>query len=495
MTVGFSLSDTWALSPSLLLFAAAMAVMLYEAIVRPARKTGIAMATMGTLLGAGVLTAVLAMGADHATDIHGMVRVDRYGLFFQGVCILAGLFATAISDDYLERLGIRVGEYYALVLFGVMGMALMGQATDLMMVFVALEIMSISMYVLCALNRDRAESVEAGFKYFILGAFSSGLLLFGIALVYGATGLVTGAGSTSFEAMRAAVEGASGAASALLLVGGALLLVGFGFKVAAAPFHLWAPDVYQGAPTSVTALMASGVKAASFAAFGRVVIGVMGPGAEQWATALVWMSGLTMVVGNLGALVQDDLKRMLAYSSVAHAGYILMALCSVNAETAGTAAQSSLLFYLVAYTFMNAGAFAVVSTMTADGADATGIDRLAGLGKCHPWLAGGLTVCLLSLAGIPPTMGFVGKFYLFSAAVQSGHVGLAIVGALAAATGVYYYLRPLVVMYMHEGHPQLKLSSPVMVGLAVATVATIFFGVMPNEVLSLASASLAALGG
>lgn len=482
------------ISPALLVFAVALVVMLVEAWVRPPRKTVFWALGLGGLVAAGLLTAwVQAKVGGAPTDAFGhMIRVDGYGVFFSACSILAGILSLLISDDYLERIGVRVGEYYALVLFGVFGMMLMSFANDLMLVFIALEVMSISMYVLCALKRGDPRSVESGFKYFILGAFSSGLLLYGISFLYGATG------STALPALTAwfAAGGADGDQATLVAIGGALVLVGFGFKVASVPFHMWAPDVYQGAPTSVTALMASGVKAASFAAFGRVVIGALGPDAAHWGAALWWMSALTMVVGNIGALVQTDLKRMLAYSSIAHAGYLMMALAAAGSAT-GTdnPALGSLLFYMLAYTFMNAGAFAVLSMLTRDGSDATELDDLAGLGKAHPWLALGLSVCLLSLAGIPPTMGFVGKFYLFAAALEAGQTMLAVIGALSAAAGVYYYIRPMLYMYMREGRPTVERDRWAGAALAVCTAVMVVAGLVPSPVLDWAKASVAAIVG
>jgi NADH-quinone oxidoreductase subunit N len=473
-------------SPVLVLFGVALAIMLIEAISRPKTKTLFWGLGIGALLVSLGLTLWLDMGQTAARGaFSGMLRIDHYGAFFSVCSLLAGVLSLMISNDYLERIGVRVGEYYALVLFGVMGMILMAFSADLMMVFVSLEVMSIAMYILCALKRADPRSVESGFKYFILGAFSSGVMLYGIAFLYGAVG------STSLAAFGSWFSGPHTAGqTGLIAIGGAMLLVGFGFKVASVPFHMWAPDVYQGAPVSVTALMASGVKAASFAAFGRVVLGAMGNDASSWAGALWWMSALTMVVGNLGALVQTDLKRILAYSSIAHAGYLMMALSSVGAGGVNNPALGSLLFYMLAYTFMNAGAFAVLSMLTRDGRDNTELESLSGLGRSNPWLAAGLTVCLLSLAGVPPTMGFVGKFYLFTAALAAGQTSLAIIGALAAAAGVYYYLRPLLYMYMREGHPSLHVDRWASVALAVCTVLTIGLGMMPGSVLEWAKVSV-----
>lgn len=479
------LSSLAAIAPAVVVFIVAMGVMMVEAIHRPSSKTGLWGASIAALLVAMGMSATHLGGHDSLLAFSGMLKVDAYGAFFNVVACLSGLLAVAMSDEYLERIGVRVGEYYALVLFGVFGMMLMGLANDLMMVFVSLEVMSISMYILAAIKRADPKSVESGFKYFILGAFSSGLMLYGIAMTYGAFH------TTDLGAIATAIHGElGGTESKLAAIGGALILTGFGFKVASAPFHLWTPDVYQGAPTSVTSLMSSGVKAASFAAFLRFVVAVTGDHGA-FTNALWAMSALTMVVGNVGALVQTDLKRMLAYSSIAHAGYLLMALVAVGGV--GAEAGGGVLFYALAYTLMNAGTWAVLSMFTKDGNDDTAVSSLAGLGKSQPWLAAGLAVCLLSLAGIPPTIGFVGKFYLFASVIQSGHVGLAVVGALGAAAGMYYYLRPLVVMYMHEGHAHAAPGRWATFTLGVCTALVLLLGLMPGPVLGLATESVKAL--
>jgi NADH-quinone oxidoreductase subunit N len=471
-------------SPSLVLFAGAMFLILFEAIVRPQNQGSLRLLAM-LLTGVAMLLTVGLWGrADQAQELfYGMLRFDHYGLGFQGVGLLAGFFALLVSHEYLEALEIRVGEYYALVLFGLFGMNLMALANDLMMVFISIEVMSLSMYILCAIKRSDPRSVESGFKYFILGAFASGLLLYGIALLYGASG------STSLPALAHTL--AAGSPGPLVMVGGALVLAGFGFKVGAVPFHMYVPDVYQGAPTAVTSLMSTGVKAASFAALGRIILGYMGAGAGNWEGALWFMAAATMLIGNLGALVQNDLKRILAYSSIAHAGYMLMTLAAVGGEgAAGREALGGLLFYALTYTIMSAGTFAILTLLVKDGSDDTDISRLSGLGHSNPWLAAGMSICLLSLAGIPPTMGFVGKFYLFAATVQSGYTGLAIVGALSAAVGVYYYLRPMVYMYMREGHPHIHPNIWVSGSVIIACVLMFALGIAPNEVLHWAEAAV-----
>ncbi|MFN7142357.1 MAG: NADH-quinone oxidoreductase subunit N [Myxococcota bacterium] len=477
-------------TPVILLFGVGLLIMLIEAWTRPANKMIFWVLGVGGLLGAGALTAMVYGMTEGGVDAYaGMLRIDRYGVFFSACSILAGLLSLFMSDTYLERIGVRVGEYYALVLFGVMGMMLMSFSNDLMMVFIALEVMSIAMYVLCALKRGDPKSVESGFKYFILGSFSSGILLYGVSFLYGAVG------STSLDALSAWLQsGHDAGANTLVAVGMALVVVGFGFKVASVPFHMWTPDVYQGAPTSVTALMSAGVKAASFAAFGRVVLGTLGGDATGWQGVLWWMAALTMIVGNLGALVQDDLKRILAYSSIAHAGYLLMAFVSVG--PGGVAASTSLgalLFYMLAYTFMNAGSFAVLSMFTKNGGDDTRIENLSGFGHSHPWLAAGLSICLLSLAGIPPTMGFVGKFYLFSAALEAGQRNLAIIGAVSAAAGVYYYIRPMIYMYMRPGHPAVTVDRRAAFAVALCAVVMIALGLVPSGIMDWAADSMLAV--
>lgn len=470
-------------APMLLLSGMGVVMMVLSAVMRP--YPGKLFWGVASLTLALALALVAANAGQPATDaFSGMLRIDAYGNFFASVSLVAAMLSLMVSESYLERIGVRVGEFYSLVLFGVTGMLGMAYSNDLMMVFISLEVMSIAMYVLCAIKRADERAVESGFKYFILGAFSSGIMLYGVSFIYGVTG------STSLSQLAAWLV-THPDENSLLAVGGVLVMVGFGFKVAAVPFHFWAPDVYQGAPTNVAALMASGVKAASFAAFGRFVIGALGDDTATWACALWIMAALTMLIGNIGALVQDDLKRMLAYSSIAHAGYLLMALSSVGAIGADqNPALGSLGFYLLAYTFMNAGAFAVLSLLTKDGNDATDIRSLSGLGKSHPMLALGLTICLISLAGIPPTMGFVGKFYLFSAAVGAGEVGLAMIGAIGAAAGVYYYLRPMLYMYMHEGHPEVAHDGRAKLALGVSAVVLIVLGCAPASVLAWADASM-----
>lgn len=490
----FSAGDLRYIWPSLTTFAFGLLILMGEVVTG---KRNAAVSTAVTAFGL-VLALVFngMIGAEAASGrlaFSGMVAVDSFGVVINYILCLAALGALFMGHDYLRRVGVDVPEYNPLLLWAVSGMSLLAVANDLILLFVALELMSIAMYVMCAINRGELRAVEGATKYFILGAFAASILLYGIAFVYGAVGTTR----LDFVGQWLADKG-SVFSSPLLAVGLALLLVGFGFKVAAAPFHMWSPDVYQGAPTPVTAFMATGVKAASFAAFARVMFVAFLPGKADWTWALWGLAALTILWGNVGALIQNDLKRMLAYSSIGHAGFLLMPF--VGSSAAGLADNprvGGLLFYLLTYTIMTVGAFAVLSVLTRDGSDDTSIDRLDGLARQHPWLAAGLAVCLLSLAGIPPTMGFVAKFYLFASAVEGGYIGLAVVGAIGGAVGVYYYLRPIVHMYMRpaRGDVAPALNTPAMGALLLASAGVLVLGVIPGPVIDWCREALLTLAG
>ncbi|MCB9764411.1 MAG: NADH-quinone oxidoreductase subunit N [Alphaproteobacteria bacterium] len=481
-------ADLLTLSPAILVFLVAIVIILWEAVARPPDKRLLmGLSLVAVLVSLGLVTTVQA-GAE-GTGFSGMLAFDAYGTFFNLVFLISAGLSILISHDYLERIGLRVGEYYALALFSLSGMMLMGMGNDLILLFVALEVMSLGLYVMAAMQRT-VRAVESGFKYFIMGAFASGILLYGIAFIYGDTG------TTNLHGIRDAV--AAGHTTGMLMIGVSLIMVGFCFKVAAVPFHMWAPDVYEGAPASVTGYMATGVKAASFAAFGRVLFVAFLDVKDDWTLPLWLIAAATMLLGNIAALVQVDLKRMLAYSSIAHAGYMLMALVAVDGSSAGANPQvSGLLFYLLAYTFMTLGAFAVLTLMAERGRDLTSVEHLVGLARRNPLLAAGLALCLLSLAGIPPTMGFVGKFYLFAAAVRGGYTGLAIVGAVSGAIGVYYYLRPIVYMYMRDDREPLAVQpgAAVASALGIASLAILAFGLFPGQLIDLCRQGVASLAG
>ena len=413
----------------------------------------------------------------------GMVVADNYAVFFKMVFGIICLLTILISIGYTRQQGIGMGEYYVLVLFCTVGMMLMAAGTNLLTIFLGLETMSISIYVLAGIKRTDPKSVESAMKYFILGAFATGFFLYGVALVYGATG--------SFNLKEiASFLSASGSAgrTPLVIIGIGLLTIGFGFKVATVPFHMWTPDVYEGAPTSITAFMATGIKAAAFAGLIRVFYSALGTFQPDWIAIMWLLSVATMTVGNIVAIAQSNIKRMLAYSSIAHAGYILVAFTAGN--ELGT---SSILYYLLAYAFMNIGAFAIVILLGTKDQENTLISDYAGIGFKYPLLAASMTIFMLSMAGIPPLAGFMGKFYIFSAAVKANLYWLAIIGVLNSALSVYYYLRVTVVMYFREAEKEttgLTFSLAGVIGVIIAVAGVLYLGIFPSSVLALARASI-----
>jgi NADH-quinone oxidoreductase subunit N len=407
----------------------------------------------------------------------GMLALDDFSLFFHALVLGIALLVVLLSTSYLRAIGADRGEYYALLCFSTVGMLGLVGSKDLIAVFVALEIMSVALYAMAGLRRDRPESQESALKYFVTGAFTSSFLLYGIALLYGATG------STALAQIGPALAGPGGQ-GVLPLLGAGLLLVGFGFKIASVPFHMWAPDVYEGAPTTVTAFMSAGVKAAAFGALLRVFSEALLPLAGSWQPLVGALALLTMVVGNLGALAQSSLKRMLAYSSIGHAGYLLAAL--VAAPSIG---NQAVLFYLVAYAAVNLGAFGAFAALARDGREPLAVADLAGLAERRPTLAAALTVFLISLTGVPISAGFVGKFYLFAAAVSANRTGLAVAGFLMSVVSAYYYLRVVVTMYMQKPDPDAQwgpLHPAASLAIAVAAAVVLGLGIYPAPVLELA---------
>jgi NADH-quinone oxidoreductase subunit N len=383
-------------------------------------------------------------------------------------------------------MGLERGEYYTLLLFSVTGMMLMAQAADLIVVFLALELLSIPLYVLAAFARPRTESEEAGLKYFLLGAFATGFVVYGTALVFGATG--------STNLITVVERAAPGAENLLLLsLGAAGILVGFGFKVAAVPFHMWTPDVYQGAPTAVTAFMSSGAKIAGFAALLRVFATAF-PSIAVDMTGILWaLAALTMIIGNVIAISQSNIKRLLAYSSIAHAGYILMAFVPYGNPDVAPVSIAAGLFYLVAYAVTNFGAWGVVIALEKSEGRGLEISDYAGLARKHPVLAAAMTVFMLSLIGLPPTIGLVGKIYLFRAVIDGGFYGLAVIGVLTSVVSAYYYLRVVVVMYMRDGEPQTE-REPFLDLTTIATaIVTVAISLVPQFLFAWASTAVVLL--
>ncbi len=413
----------------------------------------------------------------------GSVAVDGITRIAYVILAFSALMTLLITAGYAGRWEVESGEYFALLLFATAGMMSMAAGLDLITIFIGLEVASISQYILASFRWHEARSNEASVKYLLLGAFASGFLLYGIALTYGATGSVHLADISA----RIAEGGLTG--SPLLLAGIGLMVVGLGFKVSAVPFHMWTPDVYQGAPTVVTGFMAAGPKVAVFAALLRILgMGVDGARPE-WTMLVWWLAVLTMVVGNLMALVQKDMKRLLAYSAIAHAGYVLVAL--VAGADLGSA---GLLFYLAVYAVTTLGAFGLVSLMKNEDDGGTAIDNFAGIGFTRPWLGVAMAVFMFSLAGIPPTGGFVGKFYIFTGAIQQGHVWLAVIGVMASLVSVYYYLRVVVIMYMRpagSGEPVLIRANPAMAAaLVVAVLGVLVLGVYPGPLFGVAHSAV-----
>jgi NADH-quinone oxidoreductase subunit N len=391
-----------------------------------------------------------------------------------------------ISLAYTRREEIVSGEYYSLLLFAVFGMMVMVSSNSFVTIFIGLEVMSLSIYILCGLLKGNLRAIESSLKYFLLGSFGTAFFLYGIALIYAS------AGTIDIQAVRAVAVGRELGGNAIFLTGMALLIVGFGFKIASVPFHMWTPDVYEGAPTSVTVFMATGVKAAAFGAFLRVFYTAFYPLITEWSPVLWFMAVLTMCVGNITALLQNNMKRLLAYSSIAHAGYILVAFV-----TGDRLLSSSVLYYLLAYTFMNLGAFTVVILLGRKGEEHEDIDSYAGLAARHPFIALCMTIFLLSLTGIPPLAGFAGKFYLFSDAIKGQYYWLAVIGMLNSAVSAYYYLRVLMYMYFKEPIKELgkvDMSPAYVVVMLVSVVALLYLGIFPRGFLLLAQQSVAIFG-
>ena len=425
---------------------------------------------------AGIAASFYQVNAQ-GTGWFGMVRVDAFSIFFHVLVIAISAITILASFEYLDAQQIRSGEYYALILFGTVGMSLMSSAIELVLIFIALEISSIATYILACYRRRVTSSTESSLKYFLLGSFATAFFLYGVAMIFGATG------STSIYAINDALR--SGQGMAWSYVAMALMFVGIGFKVASAPFHVWTPDVYEGAPSPIVGLMSTGPKAAAFAVLLRILFGAMSATSDAWIW-LIWVSAaLSMTIGNIGALLQNNVKRMLAYSSIAHAGYLLVAFAARN--DIGIAAA---LFYTASYAAMNVGAFAVVSHFARAGERYVGINDYAGLGRRSPLLAFTLSIFMLSLIGIPLTGGFFAKFYVFNAALKSDLVWLTVIGVVNSAIAAYYYLRLIVVMYMHEPQEKGRLELPVPASLATALIlavaATIYLGVAPGHVLNYA---------
>jgi NADH-quinone oxidoreductase subunit N len=462
--------------PTLLVGVFALVVLMVDLFSPQGQKANVAVIA---LIGLGVaFWATVRLWGTEEELFGGMIVVDTATLFFHAVFLGIGFVTVLLSIQSAAEEGLELAEYYTLLLFALLGAMLMASGGDLLIIFLGLEILSLAQYILAGMRHSLLKSNESALKYFLLGAFATGFLLYGIALLYGATG------TTSLAGIAAAVREGDLTENPLVTIGMGLLVVGFGFKIAAVPFHMWTPDVYEGAPTPVTAFMSTAVKAAGFAALVRVFVTALGELQGSWAPVFWGMAVLTMTIGNLVAIAQLHIKRMLAYSSIAHAGYLLIAMVA-----AGPAGLTSLLYYLLAYAFMNLGAFAVVVALERREERNLLLGDYAGLGFRYPLLGLAMALFMFSLAGLPPTAGFMAKFYVFSAAVEQGYLVLAVIGVLNSLISIYYYLRPIVFMYMEESKsdiPALRLDRFLVAGLVLTIIGTIHLGLFPARLLGLA---------
>ncbi len=481
---GFTSGDLVRFLPEIVLTAMGTLLMVLDPVLGKRRPAAFGHLSIAALV-AGIAGAAAAY-AHGGMAFGGMLRVDAFATFFRVLVMAVGILTVLPSYSFLKRQQAEAGEFHALLLFSIAGQCMMAAANDLIVIFIGLEISSIASYVLAGYLRDDKRSSEAALKYFLLGSFATAFFLYGVAVVYGCTGTI------NLTTVRALLTTSGGGEGMLLGAAAALMFVGLGFKVSAAPFQMWAPDVYQGAPTPVSAFLSAGPKAAAFAVFLRIFMTAFAPLGRAWELPM-WISALaSMTIGNFAALRQTNLKRMLAYSSIAHAGYVLVALRARS--EAGVAAT---MFYLAAYAFMNIGAFAVVSHISGRGEKRQSIDDLAGLGQTQPLTAAMLGIFLLSLIGVPLTGGFFGKFYIFKAALESHLVWLTVLGLLNSAVAAYYYLRLLVAMYFRDpadGAGAVEPLTPAFrMALILPAVGTLVLGIFPSWVLDFASKSAALL--
>ena len=482
--------DLLAILPELIVIGAACLVLALDPITPPDKKDWLAWLALGALVVCIGVTASQMGGVVLAFS--DLVIIDPYACFWKLLLYGSSGLTILLSLSYLREERIHLAEYYGFLLLSLVGMMVMVSAADLLTIYLGLELMSLALYVLAGFRRVESRSLEASAKYFVLGSFSSGILLYGISLLFGLTG------STRLSAIAVATS-TNGLNDPAMILAMALLVVGFGFKIAVVPFHMWTPDVYEGSPTSVTAFMAVASKVASFAAFMRVFLEGLGGLKPHWEGLFLALCVATLVLGNVVAIVQTNIKRMLAYSSIAHAGYALIGVVVAGHPDAETSVRtlglSSVMLYLAVYAFMTLGAFAVVAMVRKQGVEGDEIEDFAGLSKRHPVAALLMLVFMVSLAGIPPTAGFIGKFYLFMAAIKAGLTWLAIVAVVLTAISAYFYLRVVMVMYMREPQSvgpaaRFATSPAIAVVLACALAGVVLLGLFPNVLVSLSSQSV-----
>ena len=486
-----SLVDLGAILPELVVIGAACLLLVLDPITPSSKKDLLAWMSLGALV---VCFLVTIGDLNHRVlAFSDLVIVDPYAAFWKLLLYLISGLTILLSMTYLKEEKIELAEYYGFILLSLAGMMIMVSGADLLTIYLGIELMSISLYIMAGFKRFEAKSIESSAKYFILGSFSSGILLYGISLLYGASG------STKLVDIAQAING-RGFDDPLILMATMLLIVGFGFKVSAVPFHMWTPDVYQGAPTSVTAFMAVASKAASFAAFLRVLLEGFGGVKPTWQGLILVVCLVTIALGNIVAIVQTNVKRMLAYSSIAHAGYALIGIVVAgsvaNGEPIASRGVSSLMLYLAIYSFMTLGAFAIVGILRRGGLEGEELDDFTGLSKRHKGAAFLMMIFMVSLAGIPPTAGFMGKFYLFMAAVNAGMAWLAVIGLIFAAISAFYYLRVVMIMYMREPSEtqerdtRLAFSPATSIVLACAIAGVVFLGIYPGPLVSVTTSAV-----
>jgi NADH-quinone oxidoreductase subunit N len=480
MPAGISTTDFYYILPELVLTVGALVVLISDVLLPRGSKT-LVWITMGALV--ATMLSLLPFSSTHVEVAKGLIAVDQFAFFFKFVFLVAAALTVLMSVRYLEVEGVSPGEYYFLILCATLGMMIMAGGIDLITIFIGLETMAISFYILAGFIKPNQRSNEAAVKYFLLGAFSLGILLYGMSLMYGLSG------TTNLRTMATIFAGQERDPRLALAV--ILVVAGVGFKIAAVPFHMWAPDVYEGAPTPVTAFLSVGSKAASFAMLLRIFVEGLPSMSADWRMLFEALAIITMTIGNLAALTQTNLKRMLAYSSIAHAGYVLIGI------VAGTPrGVSATLIYLLIYSFMQLGAFAVIVMMRRQDVVGDELKDFAGLHVRHPLAAFAMLLFMLSLGGIPPTAGFMGKFWLFGAAIEAGYVWLAVIGVLNSAVSLYYYIRIVVFMYVKPptAGSQPAMSPSLSLALAVAVVATLVLGIYPRVLFDLAESSAGTLG-
>jgi NADH-quinone oxidoreductase subunit N len=474
--------DLQAIMPVLIVTLTAIVTMVAETFQR--RDERVPLGSLGIIGLTGAAAASMLLWGRDLTGF-GVLRADNFALFVNVVLAIVGILTILFSTDVVAREELPPGEFLALTLFGVAGMMLLAGASDLLLLFVALEVMSLSVYVLTGIRRSDPQGAEASFKYFLMGSFSSAVFLYGVAFTYAVVG------STRLEQVAAALATQGAEPDILVLLALGLLFIGFAFKVSAVPFHMWTPDAYQGAPTLVTGFMSTGVKAAAFAAFVRVFLSAFEPLHAEWAPVASAVAVATMVLGSVVGVVQSNVKRMLAYSAIAHGGYLLVGLIAAN-----SVGKAGILFYLLAYGVTNVAAFGVMALLSTRTHAHDRVEDFRGLWHQRPLVAALMTVFLLSLGGLPPTAGFWAKWYVFAAAVQEGYFGLAVIGVLTSVISVYFYLRIVVMMYMSDEQapdPAPPLPRSALTGLALATGAIFYLGIVPTRVINLAVQSVQGL--